>query len=513
MRWAADGHQTALGALLPLLDPGRWPCVHGFAPAAPPRPMRVVLEGHLPGPDGLVHVAVKWQRPQRLGDRASRRVRGAKGPREGRVLRALADAGIRVPAVLAYADAPDVLVTRWRADLRPLPAADTAPPWLVRRLATTLARAHRAGLDARDLHAGNIALGGPRDDTAEVVLVDLGRSRIARPDLLTVLGRHAHALLRGARRTQRLRALVAFCNALEPERGRLRARALVTDVAEREKRIARRYRKGRDRRMGRPGRHFAPFTHTTADGVAVRGVRFVDAADTTLQAFVAERLLAGPGAGVALKADGAVLGIELPDGRHAVVKHQRPRGVGRRARALRAFDLSHALAHRHVPAARAWVAAVGPTGASLLLSERVPGVDLHAATRPGGLWDTLGRAARRQALRRLGRTLRQMHDADVSHRDLKLPNLVWQHADGEDAFTLVDLDGARVRASGVTWTRRARDLARLAASSPLGPVHAARVLSAYLGAGPDPGRAHARAFARRIADHVRSKRGPAQLPR
>jgi tRNA A-37 threonylcarbamoyl transferase component Bud32 len=513
MRWAADGHQTALGALLPILDPEAYPCVPGFAPVSPPRPMRVVLAGHLPGPDGPVRVAVKWQRPRRLADRAARRLRGGKGAREGQVLRALAEAGLTVPEVLAYAGTPDVLITRWRDDLRPLPAADAAPPALVRRLAAVLAAAHRAGLDARDLHAANLALGGTPGPDEEIVLVDLGRARIARPDLVTALGRHAHALLRGARRAQRWRALLAFCTALEPQRGRQRARALVVEVAARERRIARRYRRGRDRRMGRAGRHFTPFLHTTADGLEVRGVRFVDVVDTGIQAWAAEQLLAGPGAGEPLKAGGAVRAVTLPDGRAAVLKHQRASRRGRRARVLRAFHLAHALAHRHIPAAEAWLAAVDPTGAGVLLSRRVPGVDLHVATAHSGPFHALDAAARRLALRRLGRMLRQMHDADVSHRDLKLPNLVWHHDGAQDAFTIVDLDGARIRPGGVTWARRAKNLARLAASSPLPAVDAARVLGGYLAAGPTGDRAHRRAFARRIAEHVRIKRGPTQQPR
>ena len=127
MRWAADGHRTALAALIPLLDPLRWPCVPGFSAVTPPRPMRAVLRGALPGPAGPVQVALKWQRPHRAADHAARRLRGGKGPREGRVLAVLRAAGVAVPEVLAYASSPDVLLTRWCEGLTPLPAADDAP--------------------------------------------------------------------------------------------------------------------------------------------------------------------------------------------------------------------------------------------------------------------------------------------------------------------------------------------------------------------------------------------------
>ncbi len=498
---------TVLAALRARMRPDGWPQIEGFTLVGRARPMRVVLRGLLPGPDGAIEVAVKWQRPDRATDRARAVLRGARGPREEVVLQRLGAAGVAAPTPLASSADPDLLVTGWRSDLAPLPRVDRASADLVRRVARALGRAHRAGLVAHDLHAANLAIGAD----GEVVVVDAGGARIGAPDLVASLARHAHALLEGARRPQRHRALVAFLGELDPHSARRRARRLARRIQRAPRAGARAYREGRDRRATRDGRHFATFAATCAERSA-RGIRFLDATDASIEGWLAARLSEGD-SGDPLKAGGAVRRTTLPDGRTVVVKRYRAVAPGRLPRAMRAFRLAHAFRNRHLEAPLALAAIAAPRGPSVAAFEFVAGADLHAALEADGPFDALDRDAQRTALARLGRALRRLHDADIRHRDLKCPNLVWQHDQGTDRFTVVDLDGAALRVRGVPWSMRARDLGRLAASNPLGPVAAARVLRAYWAAGSAPAGLTRRVFARRVAAFVRAKRGPDGLPR
>jgi tRNA A-37 threonylcarbamoyl transferase component Bud32 len=63
----------------------------------------------------------------------------------------------------------------------------------------------------------------------------------------------------------------------------------------------------------------------------------------------------------------------------------------------------------------------------------------------------------------IGRLLGRMHAWNVSHRDLKANNILVVERDGAIEPWLVDLDGVRILRH-LSFDRRARDLARLAAS-------------------------------------------------
>jgi tRNA A-37 threonylcarbamoyl transferase component Bud32 len=461
--------------------------------------MRAVLRGAWDGPRGPQPIVVKWSRPDTLADRVSRRVRGGKGVREGRVLRALRPTGVGVPEVLAWTDeGQDVLVTQWEEDLRPLPPADDATPEQIEDVATLLALAHGAGLRHRDLHAGNLALRGRAP-----VIVDLGGARLGPPlteaQRVPALARAAHGLLAGARRSQRLRALVAYMRCLHGRGGRSEARAVARQVEAALTSVRRAWRLGRDRRATRDGRHFALFT--TPAGRA--GVRNRDVTDASWEARADAWLDADPPDAVPLKAGGLVLRSG-----DVVLKRHGPVATGRLPRPVRALRLAHALATRGIPAPTGCLAACEEDGRGLVATRWVDAPNLHDFVADGR-YAALAPAARRRLLEGIGRTLRALHDAELSHRDLKAPNLLVR---ADLTIVVADLDGARVRRRPVRWARRARDLMRLDASLDLPDTARLRILGAYHDVLPRPPLPLGE-LAAEVARLARRKRGPSGRPR
>ncbi len=504
-----DGVRALLAALARTPFPGPPP---GFGPLTPPRPMRAVLAGLLEGPGGPVPVVLKWHRPAGLGDRLARLVRAGRGVREARALGRAAAAGLPVPEVLAAADgAQDVLVTRRLAAPVPLPTAQAAPRALVTAVAGLLARLHGAGLAHRDLTRANLALvdGAPH-------LIDLGGARCVRPTPArrrAHLVQAAHGLLHGASRAQRARALRAWLSAAgEPaEAWRPTARAVERGLAARRRRHHRR----RERTLAEPGRRFAPFERRPE---GVRGLRLSPAAPEGWEDAAAGWIAAAPPGAEPLAGSARVVRARLP-GRlePVVVKRFPPTAPGRRPRAFTALLRAAGLEERGLPAATPLLAATGP-GGSVLVSAALPGPTLWEALRPGGAAAAWSGAGRRRLLEDLGRALRRLHDAEVSHRDLKPLNLLVLGTP-EEGFRLavVDLEGARLRYRPVSVGRRARDLARLAAGLPLPAASRLRVLAAYARAGTGPGprlrplaeRVHALAERQRV--RLRTRYGPAAV--
>ncbi|MDJ0521227.1 MAG: lipopolysaccharide kinase InaA family protein [Planctomycetota bacterium] len=488
MRWCAPGFDEALrgltGALLETIWPGPPP---GYAHVTPPRPMRTVLRGTWRGPHGVCDVVVKWQRPDRLPDRVSRRVRGGKGPREGEVLRALAEAGVPVPRPLAYEDERcDVLVTLHEADLAPMPPAEAATPSDIEAVATLLARAHAAGLRHRDLHAKNLALcaGWP-------MLVDLGGARVGDPldedGRCRELARLVHGLLGDTRRTQRLRALIAYEAARGHETPRAGARAVANRVEALARHVRRRYRRGRDRRARRTGKHFEQLR---SDAVP-RGARFRDTTDDTWWARAEAWLWHRPEDATPLKTGADVLRTD-----DVVLKYHGPVAPGRLPRPLRAFRCAFALMNRGIAVPLPHLAAAKDDGSGVYAAAYVDAPDLHTCVAAGDVDAGL--------LRRLGRALRLMHDAEVTHRDLKAPNLL---VAPDGTFPVVDLEGVRIRRGPVRLARRARDLMRLDASLDLPEAVRREVLVGYYDVLPRPRVAYD-AFVARVAALTAKKRGP-----
>ena len=500
MRWCAPGFETALETLLDRLDAATWPGPpEGFTHLTPPRPMRVVLEGRLDGPTRQTRVVVKWSRPDTIADRVSRRVRGGKGVREGRVLQGLRKASVRVPEVLAYTDVDhDVVITAFEEGLRPLPPGDLATSTEIDAVATLLALAHGAGLRHGDLHAGNIALQG-----ATPVLVDLGGARLG-PVLTDVerrvaLAELAHGLLGETRRSQRFRALIAYLHCLHGRDGRTEAREVAPKIEDALLGVRRRYRRGRDRRATRSGKHFELFT--TATGI--KGVLHTDVADHAWIEPAADWLTDWPDDAEPLKAGGDVVVIE-----DVVVKRYAGVASGRLPRPVRAFRMAYALRNRGIAAPTPYLALADDTGAGLYVAGYVPAPNLHDFIADGSL-GALEKPARHRLLERLGRTIRLMHDAEVTHRDLKAPNLLVRP---DHTFVLADLDGARVRRGAVRWPRRVRDMMRLDASLDLNEQQRTRILSSYFDVLPRPPEA-LETFAGAVAVLSRRKRGPSGAPR
>jgi tRNA A-37 threonylcarbamoyl transferase component Bud32 len=479
--WAAPGLEPLVRAFAARLAATPWPGPPaGCTALAPAREMRAVFAGTL-APGGPAVVA-KWHRPVTWLDRLARRLTGGRGPREARVLASLVARGLPVPEPLgASDDAVDVLLTRRIEGLAPLPPVTAAPRALVEEVARLLARLHAAGLVHRDLTAANLALGrgGP-------VLVDLGGARLAdgssRRRALAHLAQAAHGLLHGASRSVRARGLRTWLTA--SGRPSSAWRAWAPDVERALVRRARRHHRRRELRAGRPGRHFALFG---ADGAT--GVRRVPETPAHWEQD-APRWHAGPLPGEqVLKAGGRVVRADLPGAGPCVVKRYAGVAHGRVPRPVKVFRRAVALEERGLDVARALLACAGPAGAGVLVSAHVDAPDLAALTAGGARralasWPV---TRRRACLEALGRSLRRLHDAEVSHRDLKPSNLlVVADPDGRFRFPLVDLEGVRTRYAAISWRRRARDLSRLAASLPLPPADRLRILAAYHRAGSRP---------------------------
>jgi tRNA A-37 threonylcarbamoyl transferase component Bud32 len=478
------------------------------------RPMRVVLRGRVEGTGAATEAFLKAHRPVTALDRAKRLVE-AKGPAEGSILLDLRKRGVAVPGVLGWSATPeghDLLLTAAVEGARSLEEARAADVPHAQRVAleeavgALLRRAHDAGWTDDDVHAGNVVVtpGGP-------VLVDAGRGHVrdAVPPArrIRLLGAAGHGLRADAR--SGLRALRAYL-----EGDRERARKWMRDVSRDAATAARAYRHRRARRARRTGLHFLAFAPAGPGSAGVLARRRVPAAWSALAAS----LLSGPPPGARpLKADGSVVAARLPGvADEVVLKRFAPRWKDpwRTPRPIRAFRRAYALRVRGVECPEPLLAAADADGAGVYVAAGAgPGAaDLHEAAR-GAL--ALSPARRRAALFDLGRFLRRLHDAEVSHRDLKAPNLVARVEGGRVRFLVVDLEGARPRRGPVPWRRRARDLARLDASVGAPFVSRAdrrRVLSGYLAAWTRPP-VEPEAFAAWVrADRAR-KVGPSGRPR
>lgn len=481
-----------------------WPTPpEGFEPVTPMRPMRQVLRGSLVGPDGPLAVAVKWFRPVTASDRIARTLRGGKAAREKRGLELLREAGVQTPRALAACDDPvDLLVTEWVDELQPVAEPDAASPQVVSAFARMVAQMHAQGVDHRDLTGKNVAWHADAPFVVDAGGVRGGDPLSAR-GRATALARLANGWLSEAPRGVRLRALRSYVRAW----GRAELRPVDRLVRRRARKLRRTFLAGRDRRPTRAGRHFAVFAHPPIQ----RGIRAALITTDAWEPLAASWLAADPAEATPLKSDARVLALTGPDERRLVLKRFDAVAPGRLPRPLRAFRVGEAMRYRHLPVPRPLLAAAGGDGSGIVLTEHIDAPNLHAFVHEGRL-AALSRTSRARLLRQLGRTIRLMHDAEVSHRDLKAPNLLVRVDDAGHRIVIADLDGARIRRRPISWRRRARDLARLDASLRASRADRLRVLQGYLRVPPWP-RLDVRRLLSAIAERVAWKRGPSDEPR
>ncbi len=185
--WQAEDLESALA---PVLDVGQAEEILHWG-------RNILWTAKWPTAEGGSTVVVKQFRHEDLRRRLDRRWRGSKAARNWRAALALQDAGIAVPAPVAWvesrqASGPAFFICGYlphrleaRYPLRALNADrldEEFPAWprqrLLEVLAGTARRLHAAGFWHRDYSAGNVLLpDGPAEGGDEAVLVDLNRTR------------------------------------------------------------------------------------------------------------------------------------------------------------------------------------------------------------------------------------------------------------------------------------------------------------------------------------------------
>ncbi|HJT31169.1 MAG TPA: lipopolysaccharide kinase InaA family protein [Pirellulales bacterium] len=373
---------------------------------------------------------------------------------------------------------------------RVLPGFDRATQARLRRtltvgLAKLCAAAHRAGVDHRDFHAGNLLVRvshAAADGLAvpELFLIDLPSVRLSRGMSwrraaagLVMLGAAWSAI---ASRSDCWR----FWRAYLRERPELRladmrrtALQLIGRIGERRRRVAR----GRDRRSLGENRDFYRLRE---DGAAANAVRDLPADQLKrLLADPCEPLVNGLHRPYKLAHRSVVVEGRLPlDGETTRVAYKRVRPKNwwkallfcfRRSPALEAWYFGHALLLRGIATARPLAVIerrwFGLRGESYLATQWIDGaVNLHLyawrlAKRP----PSERQRRTRQTAVALGRLVGRMHGWRVSHRDMKACNvLVVERPDGVDC-SLIDADSVRIGRRLPGWLQ-ALNLARLAVS-------------------------------------------------
>ena len=394
-----------------------------------------------------------------------------------------------------------MLLTREEPGARPLAdvLAESAAPAARRRLAVAfgrfLAGLHAAGVAHPDPHPGNVLV----TPAGEFLLTDVHAVRFA-PGRLGWPA--ARADLVGWNRYFQLRATAAdrarFWRAYSAGRPD-RRRAAEVEAGARASNL--RFWTNRLTRHTAANRDTRPVRGPAGTGFAARDWR-----PDLLAAWLADpdAAFASPPATLwknSRSATVAPVTVETAAGpAAAVAKRFNPKSAAawvknalRASPARRSWVLGHNLLDRGLPTARPLLVVerrrLGVPRVGYLVTERVPGaVELPAAVRALGTHPAGRRVARAWA-DRLGRVVRQMHAAEVTHRDLKAANVLMRGAATDPAAAtpvLIDLVGVTV-GRPVRRATRVRDVARLAASFVASPdvTNGTRLtlLLAYLGPG------------------------------
>lgn len=398
----------------------------------------------------------------------------------------------------------------WLPSLPALERASAQRALLV-ALARLAASVHRAGVDHDDFHAGNVLVQWPPAAERErsvprLFLIDVPKVRLRAP-LGWRRSRHSLAMLASGlwyrtTRSQRWRFWRTYLQQ-RPDLQYLDPRRAADELARCCLDHTRRIQRGRDKR---------PW-FDNADFYRLRGARHAAHAVRDVPPAQLVRLAADPATLLACYFDKPVkLSHEsvVVEGQFqcndslvpVAIKRYRPRNLWKwllsylRCDPARVgFARGQALVARGIATARPLAVVDARRGnrrrESYLVTEWLPGgLNLHLYA-----WQLAERPLQERRLRtgqvaeRLGRVIGRMHAWQIGHRDLKGCNLlVVERAEDVEVY-LIDLDGLRImrRLSG---RRRARDLARLAASCAIHPwvsrTDRLRFLRAYLRAQATP---------------------------
>jgi tRNA A-37 threonylcarbamoyl transferase component Bud32 len=423
---------------------------------------------------GGVAVYVKRCRPNTPRAWAREVLRGPKARLEFNNALALAARGIATVEPLAWGrpagslPAESVLVTRELAGelladrlARPLSPADRRT--LAADLGRFLARLHAAGVTHPDPHPGNFLL-TPAGDFA---LIDVHAVRLAGPLTLAEVLPNLVAVNRffqmRATRADRLRCWRAYAATLPPRR-------LFAGDGDADKvaKIIEDLTAASNRRfwLARTKRHLGDNRDTRrVRGPAARGWAARDLPPDLLAAWLSDPDAPFRQPGAVLLKDSrtsTVARIDTPAGSVAY-KRFNPKSpllpvkaMFRRPPAVRSWLAGHGLIDRGLPTARPLACfqrhRLGLPAVGYLVCQWVP----DAAELPAAVAGMTPRQRRAFAWE-LGRTLRQFHERDLRHRDLKAANVLV--AGGRPVF--VDLVGVSAR-DGPHGFNGQRDLARLA---------------------------------------------------
>jgi hypothetical protein len=339
-----------------------------------------------------------------------------------------------------------------------------------------LAQLHDAGITHRDLHANNILLGLGPDDEPRLHLIDLHAVRLgaplswpARRENLVVFNRW---FIMRVGRSDRLRFWQAYQSAvggagtLDP-----------LDLEERTWQSNLCFWKSRDRRCLEKNRYYRPVRSAVAAGHAV-----ADFDGPALDALVADPDEPFRRPGIVLLKDSrsstvAEFDLAIKGTLHRVI-YKRFRltsrteplaALVRRTPALRSWVFGHGLRERCLPTPRPLLMLHrrrhGLACEGYLLTEKVPNAG-ELSSHVAGLAALPGQERRwrlRDLIEQVARLVRQLHQRQLSQRDLKAANLLVQSTDSGSALWLIDLVGVtrhRVLSRGL----RVRNLMRLHAS-------------------------------------------------
>ncbi|MFO0805321.1 MAG: lipopolysaccharide kinase InaA family protein [Gemmataceae bacterium] len=462
----APNAMFAFGPNGPDLD--RW-IANGSASIVKSGPHRTVYRVQLPG--GVVFV----KHCRILGARAWLReaVRPAKARLEFENLFELQKRGIPAAVPLAWGtfDSPwpgeSWLITKSLDDAVPFTALVAQPmtPGERRELARSLgrffAKLHDAGVDHPDPHPGNLLV---RD--GRFSLIDLHAVGLTGP--LSWKRRRANLVLFNrwfqlrANRTDRLRFWRAYTSEHE---------ARARDVEQHTAASNRRFWAGRVSRCLGNNRYFHKLKRGPYRGFTVR-----DLSDEILEPFLNDPDSLFHSAKLLKDSRTSKVAIVSLGGRELLLKRVNIRGrieplknALRPSAVLRSWINGHSLRDRWLPTPRPLAMLHrmrnGLPAEGWLLTELV---QEPAALAPS-------------EAEKLARTLRQMHDRGVSHRDLKASNILLER--GTDPV-FIDLVGVRL-GSPPPFRQRSKELARINASFLGATTHTTRLrfLLTYLNAG------------------------------